>query len=327
MKGRRLLLLPAFVVLALAVPPIALWYYDGPREGRTPDGLYSVFMRHEGEVALELSTLPPSADPTISQIRNATALLNGALAAQSRFQDFQWTTTTGGYTVSNVTILGRPHARFYHVWNPEYMTDSVSTDPQRPEALVYYNPGMGRAKQLVGMMFSSRPGEHGAQPGGNLTRWHLHRVVEFCQDSDGIPKTAAARGMKGGCPAGMTNGPTPEMLHVWLVDNPFGAFSHQMALPREHHAGHDAGNVYAAFATRGLRFVESALGMSPTKSKAMRHTIVEQSAGDVDHEPALTHMPSENVTDSALTPSRTSKHAHSAPNESSESRDSTGHSH
>lgn len=261
MKKRAAFLILGLVVVAGAVPPLALWYYDGPRGGRTSDGRYSVFMRHEGEVALEFSSYPPSAEPTVSQLRNATALVGGAIAAQTKFQDFSVATTTLGYTVSNFKILNRPSARFYHVWNPNYMRDSIELDPEHPEALVYYNSVNDQKKELVGLMFMAKPGVHGAQPGGNLTRWHVHQVVEFCQDSNGIPTVAAEHGVKGGCPAGMTNGPTPEMMHVWLVDNPFGAFSHRMALPGEQHAEHNSGNTYTAFAVRGARFAASMMGI------------------------------------------------------------------
>lgn len=261
-------------LLAAAVPPLALWYYDGPRLGETADGMHSVFVRHDGETALELSRLDADAQPTIVQVQRAAQLLEETTAAAARFKDFDWATSTGGYSVSNAVILGRPETRFIHVWNPQFMRDGKTLIPNEPEALVYANPP-GGPKQLVGVMFSAPMGTHGPQPGGNLTRWHLHQAVEFCQDSSGLPTVLAAHGVDGGCPTGMTNGPTPEMMHVWIADNPFGAFAHQMALPGTHAAHHGSRNVYASFVSRGLKFAAAKLGMpatpAPDSTAQMQH--------------------------------------------------------
>lgn len=252
----------AIVLVALVIPPIYFWYRDGPRAQRTSDGLYGTYMRHGGESTVELSRVPPDKEPTTTELESASRLLDETVRDAKQFGDYRWATTAGGFTVSNAAILGRPHARYYHVWNPAHMMDGRSLDPSRPEALVYLNTDdRGQEMRLIGVMYTMPPGMHGPQPGGRLTRWHYHPAVEFCMDSLGIPRTRATRGTDGGCPPAMVNGPTPEMMHVWLVDNPYGAFAHQMALPGER-AGHESGNVYAQFARRGWSFISQRLGVS-----------------------------------------------------------------
>lgn len=61
----------------------------------------------------------------------------------------------------------------------------------------------------------------GPRIGGPLTVWHAHD--NLCR-ADGRVVAVAARGA---CAKGSLS-PTPEMLHVWLVENPDGVFSDDM---------------------------------------------------------------------------------------------------
>lgn len=226
---RALTCLVVLGVVAAVVPPLALWYYDGPRTSRTSDGYYATFLRHEGEQSIQLSRFPADADPTGSELQAAAKLLAETTEHSKSFADYGWASTEGGYRISNTGILGRPNAPFHHLFNPDYMADGKTLDPSRPESLMFYRTDLGMT--LVGIMYMMPPGQHGPQPGGRLTQWHYHPVVEFCMDSLGVPRVKAKRGVRGGCPVGLSNGPMPEMMHVWLVDNPYGAFGHRMALP------------------------------------------------------------------------------------------------
>jgi hypothetical protein len=242
--------------ICLAVPPVFFWWYEGPRTSRDDDDLWHTYMMHGGEKSIEVSRVAPQTDPTRTEVEASATLLASTVAQSPPYQDYAWATTEGGFAVSNAAVLGRPDARFYHVWNPDYMRDQHVLDPTRPESLIYHNSEHGM--HLVGVMYVAPPGTHGPQPGGALTRWHYHPVVEFCMDDDGVPTTMAENGTRGGCPPDMTHGPTPEMMHVWLVDNPHGVFAHMMALEHDHHAtGEPERNVYQEFAHRAVLWIRN----------------------------------------------------------------------
>jgi hypothetical protein len=70
--------------------------------------------------------------------------------------------------------------------------------------------------------------------GGPLTVWHQHSNICF-DDVTGIAvafvddPSASASEKSGSCPRGSTHKTTPQMLHVWLIDNPDGPFASTMA--------------------------------------------------------------------------------------------------
>ena len=81
--------------------------------------------------------------------------------------------------------------------------------------------------KLVGVMYLAQPGEAGPKIGGALTSWHAHD--NLCYTADGTMVVALANAA-GQCPSGTVyKGITPEMLHVWVVDNPAGIFSEDMS--------------------------------------------------------------------------------------------------
>jgi hypothetical protein len=87
---------------------------------------------------------------------------------------------------------------------------------------------------LIGAMYMMpRRGEPGPQIGGPLTVWHQHSNLCF----DNVTGMAVAfvhsgffdgSDKSGSCPRGSTNKTTPQMLHVWLIDNPGGPFALDM---------------------------------------------------------------------------------------------------
>jgi hypothetical protein len=80
---------------------------------------------------------------------------------------------------------------------------------------------------LVGAMYMMpRVGVPGPQVGGALTRWHAHSDLCFATATGVI---VGRLGVDGACPADSVNFPTPEMLHVWLVENPEGPFGEDMS--------------------------------------------------------------------------------------------------
>jgi hypothetical protein len=189
---------------------------------RTPDNWIELSMH---DLDVELTKYPLDVSPSIDQLLAAADLYTRSRQAAEKFRDYQQTRTTLGFTISNAEVLGRPQAEFIHLINPDYMRDGVTLDPERPESLVFQKRPEGY--RLVGYMYMMPPGQHGPQIGGSMTRWHYHKTVEFCMDKDGIPTVAAKDNQ---CPPGQFYGPTPEMMHVWLVNARYGVFSHMMEL-------------------------------------------------------------------------------------------------
>ena len=134
---------------------------------------------------------PVGTPPTTSQTAAATALVTAVKA--------DWSPTI---TIADAAGLGyvpprKPAASkvLSHLANP-ILTRSTSDllDPARPRALVFAALPDGN-QVLAGVLFTAPIGQ-GPCPGGATTLWHVHRP-----------------------------GATREMIHVWLFDNPAGAFS------------------------------------------------------------------------------------------------------
>ena len=200
---------------------------------RTTDGKLAIFMADD--VASEVTKYSLDSSPSAEQLKAAVELYEKTATAAVKFQDYNYVKSKGGYTISNLEVLGREKKPFEHLFNPNYMSDGRILDPERPESLMFYQDRPREEKRLVGVMYMMPPGQSGPQIGGPLTRWHYHSRAEFCSDNEGIPRVKADPYPK--CPAGMTTR-TPEMLHLWLVDNPGGVFSHMMEFSHGM-SGHD----------------------------------------------------------------------------------------
>jgi hypothetical protein len=104
------------------------------------------------------------------------------------------------------------------------MGEQYVLDPQHVQSLIYASTQHG--KVLLGAMYiMPRVGEPGPQIGGPLTSWHHHDNLCF----DDKTSVVVAFTRSGACPSGSTNRVTPDMLHVWVVDNPNGPFDPDMA--------------------------------------------------------------------------------------------------
>ncbi|HEX9969270.1 MAG TPA: hypothetical protein VGB03_03955 [Acidimicrobiales bacterium] len=114
--------------------------------------------------------------------------------------------------------------RFQHWHNQAFFTDGRVLEPTAPEELIYASTSRGPV--LVAAMFlMERVGDKGPQVGGPLTVWHDHE--DLCFSSDGRV-VGFYRPPRLTCPPGAVNQRTPEMLHVWIVDNPAGPFAPEM---------------------------------------------------------------------------------------------------
>ncbi len=107
-----------------------------------------------------------------------------------------------------------------HFGNSAFSRDGITLDPQRPEGLVYLKLESGEIV-LLGAFFKAPKGQ-GPRPGGLLTEWHSHE----CATGMGN----ALRSVDGQCPPDTTLVPRAvELLHVWIFDNPDGAFAHGLS--------------------------------------------------------------------------------------------------
>jgi hypothetical protein len=118
--------------------------------------------------------------------------------------------------------------RTVHLVNPDLVADGRELDPEHPEALV-----LDAASDVVyGAMFLSEPDRAGPQA-SPAAPWHYHfyeKPVCFYDDAADL-ETRAVLAVPAPCPEGRSETHrSPEMLHVWLVDNPAGAFASEMLL-------------------------------------------------------------------------------------------------
>jgi hypothetical protein len=144
----------------------------------------------------------------VSEVRRGTARFADLAVAQAE-----------GYRPLTPMVDGQVH---YH--NQAYYVDGRILDPERPEQLLFMQRPDGRI-QFVAVMFLMRPGQRGPRIGGPLTVWHTH---ELClSPADGILLPVAK--VPDDCPPGLRPfGASPEMLHVWVIDNPAGVFARDL---------------------------------------------------------------------------------------------------
>ena len=117
-----------------------------------------------------------------------------------------------------------PDQPIVHYVNPAYLVNGDTLNPQRPESLIYGTSSRGPIL-LAAMYIAHRIGQPGPDIGGPLTLWHSHSNLCFSTQTNVID---AFTDKDGNCPAGSISSGTPEMLHVWVVDNPNGPFSTDM---------------------------------------------------------------------------------------------------
>src|SRR5881275_2797785 len=163
--------------------------------------------------------------PTAAELEAAARLVTETKAAVARYATLQ-AAVAAGYVP-----MEPPNIEIVHYVNPAYMVAADVLDPHHVQSLIYYNGKHGRT--LIGAMYimPSR-GMDGPQIGGPLTVWHQHSNICF-DNTTGIAVAFVHSGedfdsKAGSCPRGSTNKTTPQMLHVWLIDNPDGPFASTM---------------------------------------------------------------------------------------------------
>ena len=163
--------------------------------------------------------------PTAAELEAATKLLIDTRAGVAKYSSLQ-AAVAAGYVP-----MEPPNIEIVHYVNPAYMVPADVLDPQHIQSLIYYNGKQGTV--LIGAMYiMPNRAMDGPQIGGPLTQWHQHSNICF-DDTTGIAVAFVHSGVdtndkSGSCPRGSTNKTTPQMLHVWLIDNPEGPFASTM---------------------------------------------------------------------------------------------------
>ena len=157
----------------------------------------------------------PAIAVTAAELEGAARLVAETKAAAVRFADLRAAQAEGFYQVAP------PRNGLAHYLHAGYTRDGRILDPERPESLIYLRLTDG-SWALVGVMYRMpSPDQPGPRVGGALTAWHAHD--NLCTANGRVVGTTT----NGRCANG-TAGRTPEMLHIWLVDNPAGVFSDDM---------------------------------------------------------------------------------------------------
>jgi hypothetical protein len=181
-----------------------------------------------GTKAADVHGATPARPVTAQQLEAAMRLLADTKAAVAKYAD-QKVAVADGYGPG--TPPGLPIVHFLH---PVYVFDTDILRPEHVESLIYFNTERG--PMLVGAMYMMPlPYMAGPAIGGSLTTWHHHE--DLCDDHTlivaqvgrgptvvpGLPRVVQ-------CPEGSQLQVTPDMLHVWIVDNPKGPFDTDMDL-------------------------------------------------------------------------------------------------
>ena len=161
------------------------------------------------------------------QLKAALQLIEATKAAVAKYANRQ-AAIDAGYKPMEPEGLA-----IMHYVNQSYFTDADVLRPDHVQSLIYFNSTHGPV--LIGAMYiMPRLGMPGPEIGGSLTVWHQHSdlcfdrttgvIVAFTHDG-----SADTTDKSGTCPRGSSNRSTPEMLHVWLIENPDGPFGSDMA--------------------------------------------------------------------------------------------------
>ncbi len=206
-----LLIRGATVVVALGFTAGVLAFASGVLPNRRPKVIPEIrFYLERG------------ASVTDEEIERATRLVEETRASLTRYRDVE-AAKEDGYFNSTPGAVGVNH------WmNLGYMRDGRILDPERPENLMYYRTRSGKEVLVGAMYLMQAPGETGPAIGGEMTRWHLH--PGYCWAPAGFPVSPSATEGEP-CPPGQMVADTPDMIHVWVMENPRGVFDEEMDLP------------------------------------------------------------------------------------------------
>lgn len=213
--GRRTFLASSIAVIVVA-GVVAAWAASVERSARDQ----ATESRAHG------AAVAPVLPVTSEQLKAAARLLEETTAAVAKYGDLR-AAVAAGYQP-----MEPPDLDIVHYVNRDYFTDADVLRPEHVQSLIYYNTARGPV--LIGAMYIMPTlAMSGPEIGGSLTNWHHHDNLCFDNTTNVVVAFANSPffdrpGKSRSCPPGSSNRRTPEMLHVWLVDNPNGPFDSDM---------------------------------------------------------------------------------------------------
>jgi hypothetical protein len=172
------------------------------------------------------TTTTATRQPTATELEAAAKLVADTKAAVARYARLDAAIASGYKPMEPLD------GEIVHYVNTTFMADAYVLDPQHVQSLIYFNGKDGPV--LIGAMYiMPTRAENGPQIGGPLTVWHQHNNICF-DNTTGIAVAFVhssdfdSTEKSGSCPRGSTLRVTPQMLHVWLIDNPEGPFASTM---------------------------------------------------------------------------------------------------
>jgi hypothetical protein len=218
--GRRLssprtgmVLVMAVVVLVAGAIGAARWA-SGAQLPIATGPLAPANPEHHG-IGIVDSHAPGPCRPTQADKDGAARLITATEEGTAKYRSFAAAIADGYVGPANPTVTE-------HYFNIPYTLDGRVLDMNRPESLMYTPTSHGMV--LVGaMFFTNIPGEFGPEPGGCLTRWHVH--ANLCYSSVTFAVVGTVQEPGDTCPAGQYRYIPPPALHVWFYDVPGGRFA------------------------------------------------------------------------------------------------------
>ena len=166
--------------------------------------------------------------PTVDQVAAAQALADATRQAMAKYARLADALADG------FTLPPGGEGPDVHLENKANRSDGRVLDPGYPETLVYAISN--HEATLLGVVYvMETAGVPAPEPGGPITRWHAHNICLTL-----LPPGFGIVSPFGNCPALSVNLTTPEMMHVWVVDNPDGPFAEGLDKEwvRAYHAEH-----------------------------------------------------------------------------------------
>lgn len=211
-RGARGLASSGFVAGTIVVGAV-IWVGMFAAHGRDGGGVHGHGHGFSARAQAGVIMRPVAGAATEAQERAAAELAEATTQGIARYRDLR-TARRDGYRAAQP--LG---GLTVHLENKAYQSDGRILDPRRPEQLVYAIEG-GRAVLLGAVYQMQTAGTPGPAVGGPITRWHAHNVcVTVTPPGFGVVSPF------GTCPSLTLTVTMPEMMHVWTIEQPAGAYA------------------------------------------------------------------------------------------------------